>query len=52
MALENKTFEEMLGDFNPIEELINLFNQTDDERIKADICIELMKYNYSLPQEE
>lgn len=52
MTLENKTFEELLGDFNPVEELVKLYYQTDDKRIKLDICTELMKYNYSLPQEE
>lgn len=52
MDLENKTIDEILEEFNPVEKLINLFYETDDEKNKIDICAALLKYMYALPQEE
>jgi len=39
-------FIEALGCFNPVEELKKLFNNTDDNTLKAKICLELMRYIY------
>ena len=49
---EYKTIEEVLGDFNPVEELIKLFDKTDDVSLRIEICVTLLKYIYPLMQEE
>lgn len=38
--------------FNPVEELITLFNKTDDDSLKVEICSILMEYIYKHLQEE
>lgn len=39
-------FIEALGGFDPVEELKKLFINTDDNTLKAKICLELMRYIY------
>ncbi len=38
--------------FNPVDELITLFNKTDDDRLKVEICSILMEYIYKHLQEK
>ena len=44
----NKTRElmEVLGSFNPAEKLIEIYNNTKNEELKAGICRDLLKYVY------
>ena len=37
---------EILGSFNPAEELMKLYDRTQDQDLKVTICKELMKYVY------
>lgn len=39
-------FKDKLGNFDTIAELVNLFNTTKDEVLKASICKEFLKYEY------
>lgn len=39
-------FVEALGTCNPLESLIEIINTTDNEGLKASICLTLLKYLY------
>lgn len=44
--MASKTFEESNGDFDPVENLIKLFDETDDTALKVEICSILLQYLY------
>lgn len=39
-------FFEALGDFNPLERLVEIANTTEDESLAARVCETLLKYMY------
>lgn len=41
-----KELAEVLGAFDPAEKLVQIFNETDDLDLKAQICRDLLKYVY------
>ena len=41
-----KELAEILGAFNPAEKLMEIYNSTEDEQLKASICKDLLKYVY------
>lgn len=41
-----KELQEVLGAFNPAEKLMEIYNSTEDEQLKASICRDLLKYVY------
>lgn len=38
--------KELLGDFNSVDEMKNLYYSTDDDNLKFSICKEFLKYVY------
>lgn len=43
---KTKELQEILGSFNPAEKLMEIYNSTEDEQLKASICKDLLKYVY------
>ena len=43
---KTKELMEILGSFNPAEKLMEIYNSTEDEQLKASICKDLLKYVY------
>lgn len=43
---KTKELQEILGAFNPAEKLMEIYNSTEDEQLKASICKDLLKYVY------
>lgn len=43
---KTKELIEILGSFNPAEKLMEIYNNTEDEQLKASICKDLLKYVY------
>jgi len=43
---KTKELMEVLGSFSPAEELIRIYNSTENEELKAGICKDLLKYVY------
>lgn len=41
-----KELAEVLGAFDPAEKLVQIYNETDDLDLKAQICRDLLKYVY------
>ena len=41
-----KELAEVLGAFDPPEKLVQIYNETDDLDLKAQICRDLLKYVY------
>ena len=39
-----KSFIDALGDFNPVDELINMYYSTKDKKLKVLIATELLNY--------
>ena len=43
---KTKELIEILGAFNPAEKLKEVFKNTNDDNLKAKICLDLLKYIY------
>lgn len=41
-----KELAEVLGSFDPADKLVQIYNETDDLDLKAQICRDLLKYVY------
>ena len=43
---KTKELQEILGSYNPAEKFIEIYNATEDLKLKFEICKELMRYVY------